>query len=107
MTPLDFLRTIGTNRSKTPEGVYVCTSIRQDATASAVWHSKHGLLTLQAGHGALTAADVVASHGRSGAFWTLCLYDHEDGNWSTSADPTPKPLAAIAATLPLPFKVPA
>jgi hypothetical protein len=106
MTPLDFLRTIGTDRTKTTTGLFVCRSIQQDATSSAVYDPAHGVLTLQSGHPPLgSALDVLTMHGRSRDHWTLCLYDHEDGLWSTSADPTPKPLAAIAATLPLPFRV--
>ena len=105
MTPLDFLKAIGTGRTKTPDGVYVVTACNQDATSSAVWHSLHGLITLQSGKAHHTAADVVAAHGRFGPLWTLCLYDHGDGLWSTSADATARPLAELAAMLPISFRV--
>ena len=106
MTPLDFLKTIGTDRTKTPTGLFICRSVRQDATSSAVYHPASGVLTLHSGHAPQhTAGEVLALHGRSRAHWTLCLYGHGDGLWSTSADPTPKPLAELAASLPLPFRV--
>jgi hypothetical protein len=118
MTPLDFLRAIAApnDRAKLPQRdgwdgmAYVCRACIASRTATAVYWTtagphRIGMIDLaQHDHAHATCEAVIAlPYGRP----MLSLYAHPDDLWSTSDDPTPKPLAELAASLPLPFRVPA
>ena len=61
MTPVDYLRAVGTTRQQLGEYL-VCLSCRNDPTATAVWHPAAQCITLHIGQTYPTAAECIEAH---------------------------------------------